>query len=163
MPPPIEVTQCFTLPWLLTTFEPLLEFYSTVRNIDGETPLEAFEAALEKSRVQAGRGYHISDFFECSSTNSIECLASFQDSYISPTRRVCMKFGCTCSQFINGFLSPSVRFVLRNIANEQHGLLSGLCHVDDREEFFSSFKVARDFHFLLPSLQQHCMGARCVN
>ena len=91
------------------------------RNLKGETPLEALLAALERSRTHRGPAsifaIFASDHFKGYTLKGVECLAMLQNIEPTHAQKLCMRYGCTCSQCIGGYLSPRMRFVLKNFAD----------------------------------------------
>jgi hypothetical protein len=90
---------------------------SECRNLEGETPLDALLAALERSR-RGQISISASDFFMGHDPKDVECLAILQNIEPTHAQKLCMRYGCTCSHCIGGYLSPRMQFVLKKFADE---------------------------------------------
>ncbi|KAL8694579.1 MAG: hypothetical protein Q9224_003539 [Gallowayella concinna] len=114
-----------SLTWLLAnSFAGRLK---TTRNLEGETPLEALEVALEKQRVQTKVGMvtvPISDQFVGFQPEEMTCLLrlrgfkTVEQSTIAQT-----KYGCTCGECVGGFLSPRLSLAMGSQARLCHDLI----------------------------------------
>ena len=110
----------------------------TCRNDAGETPLEALEFHLESERTRREFGMkidHISDEFQGFNDESVMCLSQLkglQDANRHEMLR--MRYGCSCGQCTEGFLSPRMRFTLSGQAGYQYDMLREL-GVDDGRHF----------------------------
>lgn len=86
------------------------EHLSSTRNLEGHTSLEHLRQKLENARLVTdiwGITAPVSDKFEGYSENEVECLALLTNT--PPTdfiRMARLRFGCTCGECIEGFLSP---------------------------------------------------------
>ncbi|KAE9364854.1 hypothetical protein N431DRAFT_111710 [Stipitochalara longipes BDJ] len=104
------------------------ETLGSARNVDGDTPLEQLEFELEIKRTRRNHGMmavDISDTFPGFTAEAIECLAALRGiKNPTPIDTARLKFGCTCSSCIDGFLSPRMKFALLCQAEMRHELLS---------------------------------------
>jgi GNAT superfamily N-acetyltransferase len=80
---------------------------SECRNLEGETPLDALLAALERWRTHHGQ-ICVSDQFKGHSLKAVECLAILQNIKPTPAQDLRMKYECTCAHCICGYLSPGL-------------------------------------------------------
>ncbi|KAL8730545.1 MAG: hypothetical protein Q9166_003999 [cf. Caloplaca sp. 2 TL-2023] len=113
-----------SLIWLLG--QPFADTLKGTRNLEGETPLEALQAALETHRVQTEVGMMtvpLSDKFDGFTPAETVCLLKLKG--IPPTSDIVVdriRFGCTCGECIGGFLSPQVAFALACQGNQYHDM-----------------------------------------
>lgn len=107
----LHLTACKLKPlstrWLLENV-PSTDSWKMARDIDGNTPLEALQENLETMRTHKEvntRVLNLSDHFRGHPDSAVSCLAllSGQDSL----RRTdaCLRYGCTCGECLEGFLS----------------------------------------------------------
>ncbi|KAF7558111.1 hypothetical protein G7Z17_g81 [Cylindrodendrum hubeiense] len=113
--------------WLLR--QPLVPPPLQADNYAGYTPLEALQAQLEvrRTRISYGpsRTQLVSDYFDGFDEDSVTCLLLLQGvNDPSPEQRMRAKFGCTCNQCLDGFLSPRMLMKLSDQAQMHHGLLT---------------------------------------
>jgi hypothetical protein len=90
---------------------------SECRNLEGESPPDALLAALERSR-RGQTSISASDIFMGHDLEDVECLAILQNIEPTHAQKLCMRYGCTCSHCIGGYLSPRLQFVLKKFADE---------------------------------------------
>ncbi|PGH09241.1 hypothetical protein AJ80_07718 [Polytolypa hystricis UAMH7299] len=93
----------------LAACQPLLQ----VRDDDGNTPEEALVERLERCRMRRDVG---TDLFDGRSIESIKCLAILRGGNVDAHSHQQLKFGCTCNQCVNGFISPRMRLTLIRVA-----------------------------------------------
>ncbi|KAJ4179744.1 hypothetical protein NW755_012304 [Fusarium falciforme] len=115
--------------WLLR--QTIIAKMSKADNYAGYTPLEALQAQLETRRVQApfgiGRMQLMADKFDGFDEDSVTCLLLLQGVREPlPQQRMRAKFGCSCSECLEGFLSPRMLMKLSEQAHIQHGYLTDL-------------------------------------
>ncbi|KAL1601680.1 hypothetical protein SLS60_006595 [Paraconiothyrium brasiliense] len=112
-----------TVSWLLQMNPDLQD----VRNDEGETALDALEMINEErrtKRVHAMMTLSVSDNFTGFSDDTVSCLAMLKGlTAIDRMEKMRLKFGCTCGVCAGGFLSPRMRFTLRNQAEYMHDIL----------------------------------------
>ncbi|KUL83668.1 hypothetical protein ZTR_11068 [Talaromyces verruculosus] len=115
--------------WLLENVN-AAESWKTTRDINGDTPLDVLQDFLEDIRTKRNHlmgNMHVSDNFRGFPPPAVECLrlldasSMFENSALSTSR---LKYGCTCGQCIEGFLSPRMRLALLDRANTIYGFLS---------------------------------------
>jgi hypothetical protein len=140
-----------SIEWIMSQLPELLNR----RNTGGETPLDALEFYLEKSRTMLGifsRIFHISDKFKGFSEESVDCLILLKGlTHPSAFDRLRLKFGCTCGQCILGILSPRMRFALECQSEMQHDIL--LDAIDDGEDFVE-FEQCSALQFVPSSVRE---------
>ena len=128
--------------WLLR--QPTIAALVRVDNYAGYTPLEALQSQLESRRVQAPYGHLrtqlVADTFNGFDEDSVSCLLLFQTSNEpSPEQRIRAKFGCSCGECLDGFLSPRMLKKLKDQADSQYSYLTGLTLPGERG-WYSEFK-----------------------
>ena len=114
------------LTWTLSL--PFADSLRSVRNIEGETPLETLETQIESDRsfreVALARVV-VADKYTGLTPNQLQCLEQLK-CIESPShdelRRLC--FGCTCGLCLGGFLSPRVAYSLECQGDSYHDLLN---------------------------------------
>ena len=88
----------------------------SLRNLEGETPLENLQAHLEKARVASEQMDMLipeSDNFAGFKPTTLDCLLILLEVKApSPSQVARVKFGCTCGECLSGFLSPRMAFAL---------------------------------------------------
>lgn len=102
---------------------------SRIRNLEGETPLDALQVQLERRRSRKDRGgmtIVVSDDFNGFKPNEVACL-QILEGHADPSEDLMLrlKFGCTCGQCIGGFLSPRTSFVIRYEAEDKCDAIRG--------------------------------------
>ncbi|KIX94691.1 uncharacterized protein Z520_09737 [Fonsecaea multimorphosa CBS 102226] len=87
-----------------------------MRNSSGNTPLEALLQKLEIVRTRSWSGTSItivSDDFEGHTVASAKCIALLKQVKIDTEEDLeQFRYGCTCGECIDGYLSPRMRFAL---------------------------------------------------
>ncbi|KAL9082518.1 MAG: hypothetical protein Q9165_008867, partial [Trypethelium subeluteriae] len=133
------LTKSESVAWIINQNSQL----QTCRNDAGETPLEALESHLESRRTRkvfAQVTNHISDKFEGFDDESIMCLSQLKG--LGNTNRhefLRLRYGCSCGQCTEGFLSCRMRFALKCQAEYQHdALTSAIVEESDGESFVDS-------------------------
>ena len=114
------------LTWILSL--PFADSLRSVRNLEGETPLEALETQIESDRsfreVALARVV-MADNYSGLTPNQLQCLVSLkrmENPSHDELRRLC--FGCTCGLCLGGFLSPRVAFALQCQGDLYHDMLN---------------------------------------
>jgi GNAT superfamily N-acetyltransferase len=115
-----------SIQWLLANTD-ISNALITARNIKGYTAFEALQNQLEISRTREAYQLMmvcVSDTFRGFPSEAAGCLAALQQLQ-SPTLNQLqkLKYGCTCGQCIDGFLSPRMKFSLLCQAEINHDLL----------------------------------------
>ncbi|KAL8861126.1 MAG: hypothetical protein Q9178_002340 [Gyalolechia marmorata] len=106
--------QVESLNWLLD--QSFAHDLKGMRNLEGETPLEALEASLEEHRIKLRYRMltvPISDKYDGVRHEELLCLMKLKG--INPTSALQVdrvRFRCTCGGCLGGFLSPRVAFAL---------------------------------------------------
>ena len=112
-----------TASWILDMRPDLKEW----RNNKGETALDALLDLCETKRTQRQQNaatLSVSDEFKGFPDTTTSCLAVLKGmSSVNKTEKLRLKFGCTCGRCIRGFLSPRMRFTLRNQAEHIRDML----------------------------------------
>lgn len=141
-----------TVAWLVKHNPELRDRY----NMEGQTPLDILLAGLEETRTQLQHGMmieHVSDRFRGHANEAVACLALLRDITPSTTQNLRLRFGCTCSRCLRGFLSPRMQFMLKNVAEVQHDLLA--FEVDDGQLFVDWHEETLQF---LPAAVRRNLG-----
>ncbi|KAF9697622.1 hypothetical protein EKO04_004023 [Ascochyta lentis] len=113
----------------VSTVKWLLEHNPNFRdqnNMKGQTALDQLQAELEESRTQLRYEMmivHVSDRFRGHPTEAVTCLALLRNITPSATQRLHLKFDCTCSKCLQGFMSPRMQFMLKHAADMQHDMM----------------------------------------
>lgn len=98
-----------------------------LRNDEGETVLDALLDDCETKRTQRQHNIatlSVSDEFKGFPDTTVACVALLKGmSTVNISEKLRLKFGCTCGSCIGGFLSPRMRFSLRNKAKYIHDML----------------------------------------
>lgn len=114
------------LTWLLAL--PFADSLRSVRNLEGETPLEVLETQLETDRTfkEVGLARVVTaDLFSGFAANQVECLKQLKGlKNASPTDISRLAFGCTCGHCLGGFLSPRVAHALESQGEINHDMLN---------------------------------------
>jgi hypothetical protein len=112
------------------------------RNIKGYTPLENLQACLESFRVSEEYGTMrvcVSDNFRGYPQAAIACLGHLQGfPNLSEGRDMRLKYGCTCEECLEGFMSPRMKFVLLVQAELLHDMLYEDLDEDDWCDYFDN-------------------------
>ena len=109
------------LTWLLAL--PFADNLLSVRNLEGETPLEALETVLESGRT--AKEIWFLDAFSGFASHQVECLKQLKRlKNPSPIEINRLAFGCTCGLCLGGFLSPRVAFALKCQGEICHDMLN---------------------------------------
>lgn len=130
------------LGWLLQ--QPTIAALVNATNYAGHTPFEALKSKLERSRVQAPYGVKrsrlVADTFEGFEEDAVTCLLLFQTSN-EPflEQRMRAKFGCSCGECLDGFLSPRMLQKLKYQADMHYSHLTHLTP-PGRSGWYSEFK-----------------------
>lgn len=124
----------------------------TARNHQRNTPLDGFQTHLEVIRTQQKWGTKtvaISDNFTGYSQLHVEMLCTLQGlSNLSLEELLRLKYGCTCGQCQEGFLSPRMRFTLAQIADSAAAAVGDECAWMDGDLFLE--KHERYLMYLRP-------------
>lgn len=107
---------------------------ANVRNDEAFTPLEVLHNALEEERTvyrhwltherhRSGKKADQFRGFAQSSILSVGILTGVEVSDLGHVDAQRIKYGCTCGNCIDGFLSPRMRLALLRHAEEQHHIL----------------------------------------
>jgi GNAT superfamily N-acetyltransferase len=127
--------------WLLG--QPTIAAFTKADNYAGYTPLEALQSKLEDRRVRAPHGFNRTrlmadkfDGFDEDSTACLLLLRGIKDS--SPEQRLRAKFGCSCNECLEGFLSPRMLMKLRVKGQMWDGFLTDL--TPPGEGWYAEFK-----------------------
>lgn len=119
-------TKIQSVRWLLENVDDDQKL-SSARDVDGYTPLEAFESHIETRRNRMEHGAMtivIADKFQGHSAEAIGCLAALRKiENLSAIQYLRLKYGCTCGECIDGFLSPRMKFALLCKAELYHDML----------------------------------------
>ncbi|KAJ5704096.1 hypothetical protein N7493_011234 [Penicillium malachiteum] len=116
----LHLTACefkpLSVQWLLENIHHA-EYWKIARNIDGFTPFEALQEKLEKMRTQdndgLGRIITVSDQFEGHPDTTVSCLCLLP-GHNSLANKACFRYGCTCGECVEGFLSVKMtRYLMR--------------------------------------------------
>ena len=114
------------LTWILSL--PFADSLRSVRNLEGETPLEALETQIESDRsfteVALARVVE-ADKYSGLASNQLQCLGQLkriENPSNDELRRLC--FGCTCGLCLGGFLSPRVAYSLECRGDSHYDLLN---------------------------------------
>lgn len=112
----LHLTACELKPlstrWLLENVR-RADSWKMARDIDGYTPLEALQENLETMRIRKEYGFlrvlNLSDHFEGNPDTAVSCLSllSGQDGW--GLNKACLRYGCTCGECAEGFLSARMR------------------------------------------------------
>jgi hypothetical protein len=105
-----------SITWLLENVDGAVS-WKTVRDINGDTPFDVLKDFLEDIRTKRHLfmgNLHVSDGFQGFPSPAVECLsllglAPGEVLDLSISR---LKYGCTCGQCIDGFLSPRMKLAL---------------------------------------------------
>lgn len=96
--------------------QPFANQLLSLKNLEGETPLEHLQAHLEKARVASEAMDMLipeSDNFTGFKPKTLDCLLILLEAKTpSPLQVEQVKFGCTCKECLSGFLSPRMAFAL---------------------------------------------------
>ncbi|KAL3492332.1 hypothetical protein BJX62DRAFT_236364 [Aspergillus germanicus] len=133
----LHITVCRLMPrsleWLLKNID---EAHSlkAYRNGDGFTPLEVLQDALDFARSQGRFGnmrMNLSGDFEGHPENAVSCLSLLSGPASSMLSSACLRYGSTCGECLNGFLSPRMSI---SLTNQCVNLVGFLCNhfKDDR-------------------------------
>lgn len=110
---------------------------SSAMNSEGYTPLEGLEYHLESKRTTLEHGTMticISDRFCGFPSEAIACLAAlYGNETFTRIQLLRLKYGCTCGECVNGFLSPRMKFALLCQAEIGHDMLSE--EIEDAEHW----------------------------
>jgi hypothetical protein len=83
------------------------------RDIDGYTPLEALQENLETMRTRKEYGFfrdlNVSDHFKGNSDSAVPCLSLLFRQDALGLNKACLRYGCTCGECVEGFLSARMR------------------------------------------------------
>ncbi|OQD86705.1 hypothetical protein PENANT_c007G03009 [Penicillium antarcticum] len=116
----LHLTACEFKPlstrWLLENVRHAGSWKAT-RDIDGYTPLEALQEKLEKMRTRKEYGFsrilNISDHFEGNPDTAVSSLSLLYGQDAGGLKKACLRYGCTCGECVEGFLSARMRSSLR--------------------------------------------------
>ena len=114
------------LTWILSL--PFADSLRSVRNLEGETQLEALETQIESDRsfreVALARVV-MADRYSGLTPNQLQCLVQLkriENPSQDELTRLC--FGCTCGLCLGGFLSPRVAHALECQGDLYHDMLN---------------------------------------
>ena len=120
-----QVAKSKTLMWMLD--KPFLRSILSIRNDDGETPLEALQSTLDSKRVKMEWGMmtvHISDNFEGYYHDEVECLLQMKGRTSPSMDEVSrIRYGCTCGACV-GFMSPRMMLSFKYHADLIYDMLN---------------------------------------
>jgi hypothetical protein len=105
-------------------------------DIEGYIPLEALQEQLDKNRsiVEWGTTVYISDTFRGFPPEAVNCLVALQQlENVTLSQLQRLKYGCTCGQCIDGFLSPRMKFLLLCQAELTNDMVAEM--IDDGPEW----------------------------
>jgi len=110
---------------------------SSTRNRKGYTPLEALINRLEKQRNTEQHGMMTAvmwDFLQGFNEDAVNCIAVLRDIKVpSEIENLRIKFGCSCGNCTDGFLSPRMGHALLGQAEQNHDFL--MMDVDDADQW----------------------------
>ncbi|KAF4981913.1 hypothetical protein FZEAL_2382 [Fusarium zealandicum] len=108
---------------------------SSMRNMQGYTPREALLRSMEMFRTKREADPRSSDLFEGFDDASVGCIAVLRGFNIGDLAALSsshnmdylsrIKYGCSCGQCIDGFLSPRMQLVLKRQAEFHGEMLQG--------------------------------------
>ncbi|QKX63191.1 uncharacterized protein TRUGW13939_10360 [Talaromyces rugulosus] len=145
-----------SITWLLANVD-AAESWKTARDINGDSPLDVLKDFLEDIRTKRNLfmgNLHVSDDFQGFSPPAVECLSLLdidrmgEDLGLSTSR---LKYGCTCGQCIEGFLSSRMKLALLDQAGTIYDFLSD--GVDDGRYWVSDNKFW--FRYVAYDVQQN--------
>lgn len=142
-----------SLQWLLAL--PFADNLLSVRNLEGETPLEALETRLESERTFKEVAFAGVDCFSGFSSIQVECLKQLKRVKVpSPIEISRLTFGCTCGLCLGGFLSPRVTFALKCQGEACHDILNDeLVNTTSGNDWCEDWEHM--FHHLPPSAKSN--------
>ncbi|KAJ9297976.1 hypothetical protein DTO271G3_4197 [Paecilomyces variotii] len=98
--------------WLLENVHHA-ESWKAARDIHGYTPLEALQEKLEKMRTRKEYGLlrvlNVSDHFKGNPDTAVSCLSLLLGQDALGPNRARLRYGCTCGECVEGFLSARMR------------------------------------------------------
>lgn len=111
----LHLTACELKPlstqWLLQNANHA-DVWKTARDIDGYTPLEALQEKLETMRTREEYGFfrvlNLSDHFKGNPDTAVSCLSLLFGDALGLNKE-CLRYGCTCGECVEGFLSARMR------------------------------------------------------
>ena len=121
------------LTWILSL--PFADSLRSVRNLEGETPLEALETQIESDRCFREIGLAcvvMADKYSGLAPNQLQCLVQLkrmENPSHDEIARLC--FGCTCGLCLGGFLSPRVAYALECQGDTYHDMLNETFDYED--------------------------------
>lgn len=112
----LHLTACELKPlstrWLLENVR-RADSWKTARDIDRYTPLEALQENLETMRTQKEYGFfrvlNLSDHFKGNSDSAVSCLSLLFGQDALGLNKACLRYGCTCGEYVEGLLSARMR------------------------------------------------------
>ena len=115
-----------SLTWVLSM--PFAATLHSMRNLQGETPLETLECQLESNRTWKQvmlAQVVMSDIFSGFTPSQVECLRLLKKLKTpSSVEKLRITFGCIGNQCVGGFLSPRILFALLCQAEINHDMLN---------------------------------------
>lgn len=130
-----------SLTWLLD--QPFADDLNCIRNLEGETPLEALEASLDEHRVKMTWRMlmiPVSDKYDGVRREELLCLLKLKGIDPRKVPKVDqVKFGCTCGECIGGFLSPRLAYALECQGDIHHHLMDFGSNLNLGSEWCSSW------------------------
>merc|ERR1711939_108507 len=131
-----------------------------IRNQDYDTPLEALELVLDKSRTRLFTGgrflLHYSDAFRGYPKNAVRCLAILKGVHHEPKDEGWKRLagGCTCGHCFEGCMSPRMRLSLALQAGILHDMFTDQLAVMGTRQWVS--ENAEDaFPFYCVNMMRH--------
>lgn len=123
--------------WLLENVSEAQAWRSTP-NLSGYTPLEVLQAKLEIRRTLSEMGsmtIDVSDNFRGFPPDAVACLSVLLNlgdgQPVSTIQTLRLKYGCTCGECLEGFLSPRMKLVLLDQAYATSDILQQM--IEDGE------------------------------
>ncbi|PYH99228.1 hypothetical protein BO71DRAFT_476797 [Aspergillus ellipticus CBS 707.79] len=127
--------------WLLENVHHA-DSWKKARDINGYTPLEALQEKLEIMRTRKPYGFfrilNLSDHFKGYPDTAVSCLSLLLGRNASGRDKACLRYGCTCGECLEGFLSPRMRSSLIcqgeiNYDLHQEGIDDGSFWIQDND------------------------------
>jgi hypothetical protein len=143
-----------TISWLLEKNPTLRD----IRNDRGETAIDALHRFYDDLRTKRDHGMltlSVSDQFTGFTDNTVACIVALKGiSAATNIEKLCFKYGCTCHRCVGGFLSPRMRFTLRNTAEFIHDMLNMSGDMDLMFDDFDEMH-AQYLHYVPQSVRQN--------
>ncbi|KAJ0416963.1 hypothetical protein BJY00DRAFT_290635 [Aspergillus carlsbadensis] len=133
----VHITACRFMPrsleWLLQNVAEA-DSLKTCRNADGYTPREALQENLDLVRSQAqfgGMTMNMSGDFKGYPERAVDCLSLLSSPDTPMLTNTCLRYGCTCGECLEGFLSPRMSISLIQHCKNLSGFLEIDIEYDD--------------------------------